>query len=136
MSLFFERFLQLCHEYKTAPNAVAAKLNLSSGSVTAWKRGTMPRTDTVQKLAKYFHVTSDYLIGNVNEPYFHLDNTRILREINSYGDEKAPTSEGRRNISDDELMFALFGDVTYMDADDLADVRRYADFVKERKQKK
>lgn len=83
MSIFFNRFLQLCEENDTSPNAVAKKLSISSGSVTAWKNETTPRISTVQKLADYFHVTVDYLLGNVNEPYFVLDNKRILDDINA-----------------------------------------------------
>lgn len=83
MSIFFDRFLQLCAENSTSPNAVAKQLSISSGSVTAWKKNeTTPRISTAQKLADYFHVTLDYLLGNVNEPHFVLDNQRILDDIN------------------------------------------------------
>ena len=100
MTLFFKRFSELCKEHNTSPNGVAKKLLISSGSITAWKRGAYPRSETLQKLAKYFHVSADYLIGNVNEPEFYLDNDRILREINSYGDEEdAPTTESERAIN-------------------------------------
>jgi phage repressor protein C with HTH and peptisase S24 domain len=60
---------------------------ISSGSVTAWKNGTLPRSETLQKLARFFNVTADYLIGNVNQPYFYLDNNRISDEINGYIDD-------------------------------------------------
>lgn len=82
MSLFFDRFCQLCKEDDISPNAVAKKLSISSGSITAWKKGVIPRTTTLQKLADYFHVSADYLLGNVNDPSFYLDNARILAEIN------------------------------------------------------
>lgn len=83
MSVFFERLCQLCKENDTSPNAVAKKLSISSGSVTAWKKnGTNPRTDTAQKIADYFHVSLDYLLGNVNDPFFMLDNKKILDDIN------------------------------------------------------
>ena len=49
------------------------------------------------------------------------------------GYEKAPTEPGERSISDAELKFALWGNSEDMDDDDLADVRRYAAFVRERK---
>lgn len=87
MSIFFERFSLLCKDAGTSPNAIAKKLSVSSGSVTAWKNGTYPRTETIQKIADFFHVSADYLIGNVSEPYFYLDNDQIKRELNSYGDE-------------------------------------------------
>lgn len=55
-----------------------------------------------------------------------------------YGEEtkKAPTQEGERIVSDDDIMFALWGDSDDVDEDDLDDVKRYAAFVRERKKKK
>ncbi len=49
-----------------------------------------PNSEVLIKLANYFSVTIDYLLGHVNDPFFYLDNERILAEINSYGDEEAP----------------------------------------------
>lgn len=53
-----------------------------------------------------------------------------------YQIKKAPTQAGERSISDDDIMFALWGDVTDIDEEDLEDVKRYAAFVRERKKKK
>ena len=50
--------------------------------------------------------------------------------------KKAPTVSGECKISNAELKFALWGDAQDVDDDDLEDVRRYAAFVRERKQKK
>lgn len=47
--------------------------------------------------------------------------------------ENAPAEVGKRAISDDELKFALWGDYEDVSDDDLADVLRYAAFVRERK---
>lgn len=93
MSVFFDRFTALCKEMGETPNSFAKKMGIPSGSITAWKKGVMPRTETINKLAARFGVSADYLLGNVSEPYFYLDNDRIKREINSYGDdeEKEPT---------------------------------------------
>lgn len=95
MSIFFDRYSALCKERGESPNSVAKKLGVSSGSITAWKRGTMPRSETVNMLASFFNVSADYLLGNVSDPFFYLDNDRIKAEINSYEDtpqiEKEPT---------------------------------------------
>ena len=51
--------------------------------------------------------------------------------------KKALTPEGEREVSDDDIMFALWGDSEDVDKDDLDDVkRRYAAFVRERKKRK
>lgn len=108
MDVFFERLSELCQEKGTSPNAVAKKLGISSGSITAWKKGTLPRIETVQKLAEYFHVSADYLLGNVNDPWFFLDNERILKEINSV-DGSSDCNQSERNA----VLQGKFDDFTY-----------------------
>ena len=102
ISEFYKRLRNLCEERNMTVNELVKTLELSSGSPTAWKNGTVPRNATLSKLSNFFGVTEDYLMGHVSEPYFYLDNERILREINSYGDEdeKKPTAEsGERSRS-------------------------------------
>lgn len=60
---FFERYSDLCKERGETPNSVAKIIGASSGSVTAWKKGTAPRNATLSKIADYFDVTTDYLLG-------------------------------------------------------------------------
>lgn len=66
--MFWENFIKLCTENNTKPNPVAAKLGISSGSVTNWKNGTMPNSATLMKIANYFNVSPDYLLGRTDEP--------------------------------------------------------------------
>lgn len=114
MSIFFDRYGALCKERGESPNSVAKKLGVSSGSITAWKRGTMPRIETVNMLASFFNVSADYLLGNVSDPFFYLDNDRIKAEINSYEDtpqtEKAPTPEDKRPITFDDFTYAFYNE--------------------------
>lgn len=85
---FFDVFERLCNEKGVTPTQVARDNGLTQQTVSHWKtRGSTPKAETVQKLAIYFGVTTDYLLGNVTEPFFHLDNERIIREINSYSDD-------------------------------------------------
>lgn len=66
--MFWERFVTLCAENNTRPNPVASKLGISSGAVTKWKKGeTIPNSVTAFKIANYFHVSVDYLLGNTDE---------------------------------------------------------------------
>ena len=62
--MFWENFVKLCTVHNTKPNPVAKELGFSSGSVTDWKNGKVPRPTTIQKIADYFGVTVDYLLGN------------------------------------------------------------------------
>lgn len=73
MSIFFDRFSALCEEADTYPNVVAKINGISSGSVTAWKKGTIPRPETLSKLAEHFCVSVDYLVGNSDKRNISLE---------------------------------------------------------------
>ncbi|MBQ8173926.1 MAG: helix-turn-helix transcriptional regulator [Clostridia bacterium] len=60
--MFWDNFVKLCNERNTKPNPVAKELGLSSGSVTAWRNGVVPRDTALQKIAEYFGVTVSDLI--------------------------------------------------------------------------
>ncbi len=114
--MFYDRFKELCDKRGISCNRAALEMGLSNATPTAWKnRGLTPKADTLAVIAKYFGVTTDYLLGEESK--------------------KAPATNGERSISDGELKFALWGSED-IDDEDLEDVRRYAAFVKERKRGK
>lgn len=111
--MFYDVFCALCAQQNLTPGGAAAKIGFNRASVTVWKNnGTAPKQELLVKIADYFQVSTDYLLGL----------------------EKAPAEDGRQ-WSDEELKFALFGDCEDVTDEDLADVRRYAEFVRERKKK-
>lgn len=61
--MFWKIFLELCEKNNIKPTAVVVKLNLSRGSVTHWKAGKVPKTPALIKIADYFGVTVEYLLG-------------------------------------------------------------------------
>lgn len=67
--MFYDRFLELCEREGVLPSSVARDIGLSNSSATYWKRGSTPKSDTFQKLADYFGVSVDYLIGKTDDPY-------------------------------------------------------------------
>lgn len=132
-NIFFERYSELCNSVNGTPNSIAKQLGISSGSVTAWKNGTEPRPKTLSKIADYFSVSVDYLLGNVSEPYFYLDNERIIREINSYGDEES--SPIKPDILD-EVDIAFYGEYKQLSEDDKDTIRDMVRVMRERRAKK
>lgn len=92
---FFERFSELCKERGETPNSVAKEIGASSGSVTAWKRGTEPRNATLTKLADYFGTTVDYLTCRTDD-FTGRDNETLLEN-----NKKPPvlTKKDRRDIA-------------------------------------
>lgn len=59
--MFWEKFSALCVESGKSPNGVAKELGIPSGSVTAWKNGSIPRSLTLVKIASYFDVAVSML---------------------------------------------------------------------------
>lgn len=98
-------------------DGLAEKLGYKSyTTIQKWESGVSePPLKVVHELAAIFHVDINDLTNG------DLEN------------QKAPAGDGKRSVSDDELKFALWGDCEEVDDDDLADVRRYAAFVRERK---
>ena len=115
--MFYDRFKQLCDQKGISCNKAALEIGLSNATPTKWKKtNATPSGETLDRIAAYFGVSTDYLLGKENK--------------------KAPTGNGERAVSDDELKFALWGDCEDIGDDDLDDVRRYAAFVRERKKGK
>ena len=63
MSNFWNQFYQLCRNIDLRPTALGSKLNISSGTINNWKNGTIPNGETLMKLADFFDVSVDYLLG-------------------------------------------------------------------------
>ena len=102
--MFYERLSELCAENQKSQAFVVQSIGLNRAAIAKWKKGSIPNGDTVRKLAEFFGVSTDYLLGNVNEPFFYLDNKRILNEINSleeYNEEKpAAPKDGEPDVKE------------------------------------
>lgn len=61
--MFFDVFCQLCKEKGMSANGVAKDLSIASGTVSEWKKGRSPQNATLLRIANYFGVSIDYLLG-------------------------------------------------------------------------
>ncbi len=67
MKIFAERLLELRKERGLSQAIVAKDLSVSLGIVCYWETNKSDPTATnIAKVAKYFNVTSDYLLGLSN----------------------------------------------------------------------
>ena len=90
-------------------------LDLAESTISQYETGKRQMdNETLLRLGEFFDVPVGYILG--------------AEEI-----IKAPTGIGEREMSDAELKFALWGNCEDVSDEDLADVRRYAAFVRERK---
>lgn len=106
--MFWERLLELCSEKKTNPSKVAADLNLSNATAVKWKKGSIPNGNTLELLANYFGVTTDYLLGR---------------------------SDFKTN-SDNDIKFALFNGAEGITDEMFEEVKQFAEMVRLREEAK
>lgn len=66
--MFWEIFLKLCSDRGISPTQATRDLAIATGSVTKWKNGAAPRAATIRKIADYFGVSVEYLLGNEQLP--------------------------------------------------------------------
>lgn len=67
--MFFDMFSALCKKNKVSMSAVARECGLSNSTTTKWKKGAIPESATLQKIAEYFGVSVDYLLAATPESY-------------------------------------------------------------------
>ena len=64
--MFFDILSSLCSDAGITPTKLVMDLGISKSNVTNWRIGKVPKSDTVQKIAAYFGVSTDYLLGNTD----------------------------------------------------------------------
>ena len=113
--MFYDRFKQLCEDKGVSCNKAALEIGLSNATPTKWKKtGATPVGETLDKIAAYFGVTTDFLLGK----------------------EKAPADNSKRSVSDDDIKFALFrGREDITDAM-YEEVLSFAEYVARREEEK
>lgn len=66
--MFWDNFVVECAKKKKSPAAVAEELGFSNSMPTSWKNGALPRMSSRKKIADYFGITVDELMGTKKEP--------------------------------------------------------------------
>lgn len=61
--MFKEKFIKLCANKGVAPSFVVKQVGISSAAFSQWTDQTIPRQTTLLKIADYFGVSVDYLLG-------------------------------------------------------------------------
>ena len=96
--VFVDRTLELIAKNGITKNKLLTSLGLSKNSFVDWiNRGTIPSADTVSKIAQYFKVSTDYLLGNTDDP-----------------DQKP----GEENIAFTDFTYAMHNEEPYLDEAD------------------
>ncbi len=109
--MFFNRFKSLCDEKGISVYRACQDIGLNRSAVAKWKAGGKPNGTTAGKLADYFGVTTDFLLGQAQE--------------------KTP-AESQRAVSDEDIKFALFGGDGEITDAMYDEVKKFAAFLKQK----
>ena len=67
--MFTDVFVNLLHERKITTYRLAKDTGISNGLITGWTQGgKIPSGENLIKLADYFDVSVDYLLGRTDNP--------------------------------------------------------------------
>ena len=129
--MFWDIYTALCAKQGVSPNAVAKSLSIASGTVTNWKNGAVPQNATLRKIADYFQVSTTYLLGLTDEPSVVLSDqvianlsANVQRVVDELDKQKKPVLGLNPKLS--SLL-------DQMNADELEDLEKYAEFILSRK---
>ena len=66
--MFYSRLKQVCKDKGTTATTVLKQLNISTGAVGNWKKGSLPTGDILVALSTYLDVSIDYLVLGKQPP--------------------------------------------------------------------
>lgn len=67
MNIIYLRIKELASDKNISLAEIERKLNLSNGIISTWKKGKASQ-DKISKIADYFNVSTDYLLGRTDNP--------------------------------------------------------------------
>lgn len=66
--LFWDNFVKECARIQKSPAVVVEELGFSNSMPTSWKKGALPHIKNRKKIADYFGISVDELMGTKKEP--------------------------------------------------------------------
>ena len=117
MEDLYKRIENLCNNRGVTITTMCKESGASRASLTDLKKGRKQglSAETLAKISAYFSVSIDYLLTGEET-------------------KKAPTDEGERTVSDDDIKFALFGGDGEITDAMYDEVKRFAQMVKLREE--
>lgn len=94
--MFYDKFIELCKKEGITPSKAVTDMGMNRSIATFWKSGTVPKMDTLSKMAQYFGVSVDFLVDAETEKAPALtkkderdiakDLERIMTQLDAEGD--------------------------------------------------
>lgn len=103
----YEIFEQLLQKNGVTSYKVSKDTGISQTTLSSWKNGKItPKVDKLQKIADYFNVTVDYLMGvekDENVQYYLNEETREIAQEIFENKELRMLFDASRNAKPDDL---------------------------------
>lgn len=96
----FDRVKKLADQQKISIVELEEKLGFSRNSLYAWKRSN-PSTDKLKKVADYFNVSTDYILGRSDDFSIASDKDKNLKP------QVKALSRRMNKMGDDDLDFII-----------------------------
>lgn len=103
------RLRDLRRENNLTGEQLASALNMKQSAISKWENGLQePSKENLKKLAAYFHVSSDYLLGltDEREPYkkpLKFEEALKILENTKRNDDIFTITDNIKNLSDEQL---------------------------------
>lgn len=111
MYAIFEKLLQ---DKGVTPYKVAKETGIATATLSDWKNGkSTPKADKMQKIADYFGVTLDYLLGNEQKENLAAKSGEVILDdfiYELYNRSKRLNATNRENLLDLARMLQLAQD--------------------------
>lgn len=100
--MFYDVFSELCQKSGVSANKACIDIGVNRSAVAKWKQGGTPNGTTLAKMAKYFGVSVDYLLGNEEKPAAEAGDKDVLDEVDVafYGEYRELTEEDKDVVRD------------------------------------
>lgn len=151
---FYDRFTFLCNQKGVKPSRAAEECGINRSNVTMWKNnGSTPRGDALNKIAEYFGVSTDILLGlrydipddenpyelELREVFDSLDLDSQIQAVNAVkeiGNKKMPAHK-KDERDGSEILFALSRGGEQEITDEMFDeVKKFAAYIAQREKDK
>ena len=103
--MFYNQLISLCNKKGIAITTLIKELGMSSGNLSKWKSGSTPKGQTLNAIARYFDVSTDYLLGI-------SQNSRLTED-----EELSEYLEELKNRSEMRMLFKLAKGATKEDVE-------------------
>ena len=143
--MFYSKFIELCKQKGVSPTTAVEAIGLNRSNATYWKRGSVPRMETIHKLANYFSVPVFYFFGGLDPS--NPDSKEYIEKYISGKNPAFPMPEESGIFTDDDYKLLAqinglpdtaskhFRDLlSKMNGDELEDLLEYMKFLAMKRQ--